>query len=63
MNKLSDASGDELTFGENDNQENKAMSWQVCKKILEHSIHLIWQHVQDHKHLLTGNCKFWETHF
>lgn len=61
--ELSDDSEDELTFGENDNRENKAMPCQVCKKVLEPNIQLIRQHARDHVDLLTGNCKVCETHF
>lgn len=61
--ELSDDTEDELTFGENDNQENKAMPCQVCKKVLEPNIQLIRQHARDHVDLLTGNCKVCETHF
>ena len=39
VNELRDASEDELTFGENRNHENKAMSCQVCKTVLEHRLH------------------------
>lgn len=61
--ELSDDSEDELTFGDNDNRENKAMPCQVCKKVLEPNIQLIRQHARDHVDLLTGNCKVCETHF
>lgn len=61
--ELSDDSEDELTFGDNDNRENKAMLCQVCKKVLEPNIQLIRQHARDHVDLLTGNCKVCETHF
>ncbi|XP_004692677.1 PREDICTED: zinc finger and BTB domain-containing protein 39 [Condylura cristata] len=61
--ELSDDSEDELTFGENDSRENKAMPCQVCRKVLEPNIQLIRQHARDHVDLLTGNCKVCETHF
>ncbi|XP_043824470.1 zinc finger and BTB domain-containing protein 39 [Dromiciops gliroides] len=61
--ELSDDSEEELTFGENENRENKAMPCQVCKKVLEPNIQLIRQHARDHVDLLTGNCKVCETHF
>lgn len=61
--ELSDDSEDELTFGESDSRENKAMPCQVCKKVLEPNIQLIRQHARDHVDLLTGNCKVCETHF
>nr|XP_015846857.2 zinc finger and BTB domain-containing protein 39 [Peromyscus maniculatus bairdii] len=61
--ELSDDSEDDLTFGESDSRENKAMPCQVCKKVLEPNIQLIRQHARDHVDLLTGNCKVCETHF
>ncbi|XP_021513790.1 zinc finger and BTB domain-containing protein 39 [Meriones unguiculatus] len=61
--ELSDDSEDDLTFGESDSRESKAMPCQVCKKVLEPNIQLIRQHARDHVDLLTGNCKVCETHF